>query len=619
MTQTTDHSASPPLVKLLSEQSRDRSPGLATCLAGGVVAAGLGLGSLAVLVIALWISSPYPDSGPDGALHIAASLWLLAHGTELVRADTLSGASVPVGVTPLLLSALPAWLVYRAARDAADPEELGHPVGTAWCGVVSGYLLVGIAATVYASGGELRPDLLDALLHLPAFAAGAAACGVWAALGRPRGPLPAPLRPPLAVLPRVLRSRLVRGLFVRGGALAVARAGAAGAVALVGGGALLVAVALVLRAGPVTEAFAQVTEVRSGQFAVLLLALALVPNAAVWGAAYSLGPGFTVGAGSVATPVAVDAGPRLPRIPLLEALPEAGPGTPFDWAVGVVPVVAGLVVAWCTVQSAAPAFGERDEAWSLGRTAAGVAGAAAVCGVATAGLAASAGGPMGVAVLAEFGPVWWWTGAAALCWTLPIAVPTAVILRAWRLRKRSGAGRGAGAAMPTAGERERSGTGGGGGTGGRAGRGGKAGKGTGNGTGKGTGSTNAAARSGAEEASGAGRRAWTPRFTLPSPRGARLPRPRLPRWGLPGLGLPRLGLPRAVLARRGGTPAEVTTPAPTAASGPAPAPPPGTTTDRHGSDRHGSERYPFLPTAEEASGEARRRALREAGERPPEP
>ncbi|MFH8291522.1 DUF6350 family protein [Streptomyces sp. NPDC018059] len=603
MTQTTDHSASPPLVKLLSEQSRVRSPGLATCLAGGAVAAGLGLGSLAVLVIALWISSPYPDSGPDGALHIAASLWLLAHGTELVRADTLSGASVPVGVTPLLLSALPAWLGYRAARDAADPEDLGHPVGTAWCGVVSGYLLVGIAATVYASGGELRPDLLDALLHLPVFAAGAAACGVWAALGRPRGPLPAPLRPPLAVLPRVLRTRLVRGLFVRGGTLAVARAGAAGAVALVGGGALLVAVALLLRAGPVTEAFAQVTEVRSGQFAVLLLALALVPNAAVWGAAYGLGPGFAVGAGSVATPLAVDAGPRLPRIPLLEALPEAGPGTPFDWAVGVVPVVAGLVVAWCTVQSAAPDFGERDEAWSLGRTAAGAAGAAVVCAVATAGLAASAGGPMGVAVLAEFGPVWWRTGAAALCWTLPIAVPTAVILRAWRLRKRSGAGRGAG---------ERSGTGGGGGTGtsGGAGRGRRAGKGTGNGTG----SVNAAARSDAEGASGAGRRAWTPRFTLPSPRGARLPRPRLPRWGRPGLGLPRLGLPRAVLARRGGASAEVTTHTPAAASGPAPALPAGTTTDRHG-----SERYPFLPTAEEASGEARRRALRKTGERPPEP
>ncbi|MEU7643644.1 cell division protein PerM [Streptomyces huasconensis] len=559
MTQTTDHSASPPLVQLLSERSRDRSPGLATCLAGGAVAAGLGLGSLAVLVIALWISSPYPDSGPDGALHIAASLWLLAHGTELIRADTLSGTPTPVGVTPLLLAALPGWLVYRAARDATDPEDLGHPVGTAWCGVVSGYLLVGTAAALYASGGELRPDLLDAALRLPVFAAGAAACGVWAAHGCPRGPLPAPLRPALAVLPRVLRAHLLQGFFVRDRTLAVLRAGAAGAVALVGGGAFLVTVALLFRAGAVTEAFAQVTDVRSGQFAVLLLALALVPNAAVWGAAYGLGPGFVLGAGSVVTPLAVDAGPALPRFPLLEAVPAAGLGVPLGWATGVVPVVAGFVVAWCTVQSAAPAFGEREEAWSLGRTALGATGAAVLCGVATALLAALAGGPMGVAVLAEFGPVWWRTGAAAVTWTLPIALPTALLLRAWRLRKgRDTAGGGAeGAEVASGGDERRR-------------------KGTGGPPPKPAPDASpapcAAAAADDGEASGAGRRAWTPRFALPSPRGLRLPRPRLPRWGRPGLGLAHAGLSRVTLPwRTGGPPAEATTPTPTPA--PASAPP----------------------------------------------
>lgn len=76
---------------------RRRSPAAAACVVGGAVAAGLGLGFLAVLVIVLWISSPYPDSGPGGALHLAAGLWLLAHGTELVRYDTLSGVPAPVG------------------------------------------------------------------------------------------------------------------------------------------------------------------------------------------------------------------------------------------------------------------------------------------------------------------------------------------------------------------------------------------------------------------------------------------------------------------------------------------------------------------------------------------
>ncbi|WP_417801376.1 DUF6350 family protein, partial [Streptomyces vulcanius] len=122
---------------------------------GGALAAGLGLGSFAALVMVLWISSPYPDSGPGGALHVAAALWLLAHGAELVRTDTLSGVPAPVGVTPLLLLLLPVWLVHRAARDAVDGGGDGSGdldgggedrevalvgAGVAWVGVVAGYL-----------------------------------------------------------------------------------------------------------------------------------------------------------------------------------------------------------------------------------------------------------------------------------------------------------------------------------------------------------------------------------------------------------------------------------------------------------------------------------------------
>ncbi|OUC90973.1 DUF6350 family protein, partial [Streptomyces swartbergensis] len=164
----------------LLTRMRDRSPGLGGALTAGAVAAGLGLASFAVLVMMLWITSPYPDSGPGGALHVAAALWLLAHGAELVRTDTLAGVPAPVGVLPLLLLALPVWLLHRAARDATDggaadgDDGTGEDVEafegiavagpplvsprTAWAGVVLGYLTVAAPAALYAAGGALRPS-----------------------------------------------------------------------------------------------------------------------------------------------------------------------------------------------------------------------------------------------------------------------------------------------------------------------------------------------------------------------------------------------------------------------------------------------------------------------------
>uniref|UniRef100_UPI000A6E3DE0 cell division protein PerM n=1 Tax=Streptomyces sp. NRRL B-24085 TaxID=1709476 RepID=UPI000A6E3DE0 len=329
-------SLSPLLTRL-----RDRTPGLTAALLGGAVAAGLGLGSFAVLVIVLWISSPYPDSGPGGALHVAAALWLLAHGAELVRTDTLSGVPAPVGVTPLLLLVLPVWLVHRAARDlASGDEEPPQASGrTAWTGVVLGYLAVGAAAALYASGGPLRPSWTWACVCLPAVVMGAAGAGVWTAYGRPSDALDGAL----VLLPGGVR-RAVLGAEARARLAAAARAAAAGVSVLVGGGAVVLSVSLVAHGAATRSSFLQLTEGWSGRFAVLLLCLALVPNAAVWAVGYAAGPGFVLGAGHAVGPLSSDPAPLLPPFPLLAAVPEAGAGGPEHWAAGVVPVVAGAVL-----------------------------------------------------------------------------------------------------------------------------------------------------------------------------------------------------------------------------------------------------------------------------------
>ncbi len=435
-------SSSPALSRL-----RDRSPGLAASLLGGAVAAGLGLGAMAVLVMALWVSSPYPDNGPAGALHVTAALWLLGHGVELVRTDTLSGTPMPVGVTPLLLLVLPVWLLYRAARDATDaPAEPDGPppvpARTAWTGVVLGYLGVGVAAALYCSGGELRPHWGWLTVCLPTVVASAAGAGVWAGHGCPAEPL---LRV-LAVLPERVR-RPVFGTDERARLGAAARAAGAATAVLLGGGALLVGVSLVWHGAAARASFLQLTEGWTGRFAVLLLGVALIPNAALWAASYALGPGFALGAGHLVDPFASDPAPLLPPFPLLAAVPEPGAGTPQHWVVGLVPAVAGMTAGWFVARAAVPPPGPGEPArarWSAGRTAGVVLLTAAVCAVAVALLTALAGGPLGVAALSRLGPLWPRAGGAAGLWTAVFALPVALIGRAWRLlrgrRPRSGEG-----------------------------------------------------------------------------------------------------------------------------------------------------------------------------------
>ncbi|MDT0610264.1 cell division protein PerM [Streptomyces lancefieldiae] len=462
-------------LSLLRARWRDRSPGLSAGLLGGAVAAGLGLASCALLVTVLWISSPYPDNGPGGALHVAAALWVLAHGVELVRADTLSGVPAPMGVTPLLLLLLPVWLLHRAAREATDPGDgVGVAVGAgpragagtrlggggdrdagpppvsarnAWAGVVVGYLSVAAPVVLYAAGGTLRPSWWWVVMCLPLVTMAAAGTGVWTAFARPGGPVGRALR----VLPRTVRDLVVEPDARLG---AATRAAGAGAAVLVGGGGLLLAVSLVWHGAAAREAFVLLADGWPGRFAVLLLCLALVPNAAVWAVAYALGPGFMVGTGHVVDPLTSDPAPLLPPFPLLAAVPDAGQGTPLHWMAGVVPVAAGVVTGWFTARAATagaavpagvaatagacsdavPAGGEAAEAWSWRRTVAAAVVAAGLCGVLVALLAALAGGPLGGAALARFGPVWWQAGGATLVWTGLVAVPVAVGARAWRGR-----------------------------------------------------------------------------------------------------------------------------------------------------------------------------------------
>ncbi|MFI1119726.1 DUF6350 family protein [Streptomyces hygroscopicus] len=447
MTQTTDRS---PSVSSRDRSAPRRSSAIREAFLGGVVAAGLGLGTLAVVVLLLWITSSSPESSPDGALHVAADLWLLGHGADLVRTQTLSGHSAPVGLTPLLLSVVPCWLLYRAGQHAvyqAEPDEDGGQwvpeesvvdPRTAFAWVTGGYLLVGTAAVLYASSGPLHVAPLSALLHLPVFAGAIAAVGVWTADGRCPLRLPGRVSTALRRLPgadrtaRVAASLAARSWCRRRRLAAALRAGTSGLVVLLGSGALLTATSMLSHAGAVQMTFLNLSNVWSGQFAVLLVNLALLPNAIVWGAAYGVGAGFTVGGGSVVAPLGITSYPQLPHFPLVAALPSEGLGGPLVWLTGI---AAGTSVAWFTGVAAAPrpGRGEPRPSWGWGETLVLATLAAVGCAAAMALLAGVSGGPLGIGILADLGPSWWRTGMITLAWTGMIGVPGAMVLRWYRL------------------------------------------------------------------------------------------------------------------------------------------------------------------------------------------
>lgn len=350
-------------------------------------------------MLLLWVVSPLPDSGLGGALRVGADLWLMAHGADLVRDGTLSGVAAPIGVTPLLLSALPAWLLHRGAASAVGN---GSPRAAGW--LLAGYVGIALPVTVYAATGPVHVNVLSAALHLPLFAAAATAAGAWTGCGRPSP------------------ARYVRW----GGDAALAlRAGGMAAAVLVAGGAIIGGVALaehLMRSG---RAYGQLSAPIAGQVAVFLLCVLLVPNLAVWSAAYALGPGFAVGAGSAVSPAGASGYPLLPRFPLLAALPPQGPAHALGWATLAVPALASVAVAVCCVRGRRPP----------GRTALVAAGGSAVCGLALGLLAYAAAGPMGTATLADFGPGYWLTAAAATAWPLALATLPATAV-AW-LRTRA--------------------------------------------------------------------------------------------------------------------------------------------------------------------------------------
>jgi hypothetical protein len=330
----------------------------------------LGVCCLVCVTLAAWVTAAHHSDAVRPPVATAVQAWLLAHHAALA----ITGGTV--GIVPLGLTVGLGALLVRGGRQAArlsGAQDLFDCLATALA-VALPYGVVAALLTKPAAWGQVRPDALEALAGAFVLAFICAGVGALRESGQASvavGLLPADVRH-------------------------AARAGVAAVAVIVGVGALLVAVELASHA---KRASALMGSLHGGVSAAVLMALvsiAYVPNLAIWGSAWSVGPGVAVGAKTSVAMGGVHLG-ALPAVPLFAAIPRSAPALGL-FAIAA-PIGAGLLAGWLLKRAGAD--------WTWGFAAGAIAGAA--LGV----LAWLSGGPLGPGRMAHLGPSAWQVGLAA--------------------------------------------------------------------------------------------------------------------------------------------------------------------------------------------------------------
>ena len=375
--------------------------GIAAC-----AAAASGLAVLTTLTAIGWITAPHVGigTGLGGVLRTAAMLWLVAHHVGF----TVRGAG-RIGLLPLGLVLLPGSLLAMAGRwvvRAGAVTRLRH-VGYAAIALALPYALLAGALAVASRTAVAAPSLWQAVVA--SFLLALVAGGLGAARGLAPWSRLASLMPPR---PR----SIVMGMLGSAAILAAA-------------GAVLAGASLAVHLPEVRAATDALAPGMGGAALLLLAQLAYAPNAVIWAVAYTLGPGFAFGTGTVVAPTGSVLG-AVPVFPMLAAIPSgARPGPAWvPVAVLALPYLAGIFAGIVTVRIAPTPVIEAAPLW-------GFAAGAAAGGLAGLG-AAFAGGPLGDGRLSAVGPSGFQVGLVAI---LEIGVTAALAAAAtnWLILRRA--------------------------------------------------------------------------------------------------------------------------------------------------------------------------------------
>ena len=384
----------------------------------------------------LWVLGLGQSADWSALWPASATIWQFGHLVPLLvtlPGEYLSATGIDPGATTFWLSLAPlaftAFTAIFAARSGARASR-----ADAWfTGVIAGSLVFAALATLIA----LTARNGIAAIHLwQAVAFPALVFGVSAAAGA----LVTEWREAGSGLVARLRDRVEAAPHGWGDVPALTARGSAAVLAgLLGAGALIVTVGLILRGDEVIALFESGHMDALGATVTTLAQLAYLPTLVVWGISFIAGPGFAIGTGTAVSPAGTQLG-VVPGIPLLGVIPESV----SSWLLllALVPVALGAFAGWIArsrlVSAPRPAAqrpddgpgdgagdGAGDEEEPIGARLVLTLAIAVVSAAGAALLAFLASGSLGPGRLADVGPQ---PGQVALTVGLEVLVGAGILL-----------------------------------------------------------------------------------------------------------------------------------------------------------------------------------------------
>lgn len=304
------------------------------------MAVAIGLGVTLVPFSIVWLFENDPTISWMVAYRTSADIWLLSQGARIVvPAGEIVGMQVPtfvLSLMPLGMTIFLGWLAYRVGRRLSAAPE----IWPAWIGSLVIYGGASFALGASAFDKAIYPVEWQATFFPPIFFMALVFAGSlfgkkfvvydsskFEAAERVRAR--AWFEAKFENLPWVIRTVWQPAL----------RAGTAVVVSLIVVSAIAIAVMLAFNWIPIAGFYESLQVSVLGGILVTVAQLLILPNLVIFGAAWLTGAGFSIGEGSLISPLGSATGP-LPTIPVLAALPQ---GTlSFGMVAIVIPLVATL-------------------------------------------------------------------------------------------------------------------------------------------------------------------------------------------------------------------------------------------------------------------------------------